>query len=133
MLRVPTRPPRPSRRRADADQFPEDLLSIDDDVKIGTLQVVMGTVEREFRAVAGRPPKADDVLDFYALAIGALLDADTHLQTDEDFQLGALTAASHIKSRAIQLRASHDAHGRSFYEAITAKIDEIFDQRSRPH
>ncbi len=112
---------------------PEDLLSIDDDVKIRTLQMVMGTVEREFRAAAGRPPKADDVLDFYALAIGALLDADTHLQTDEDFQLGALTAAGHIKSRALQMRASHDEHGRSFYEAVTAKIDEIIEQSSRPH
>jgi hypothetical protein len=112
---------------------PEELLSIDDDVKIRTLQMVMGTVEREFRAVAGRPPKADDVLDFYALAIGALLDADTRLRTEEDFHLGALTAATHIKSRAVQMRASHDAHGRSFYEVITSKIDEIIEQSSRPH
>ncbi|CAM3236017.1 hypothetical protein SPAN111604_12360 [Sphingomonas antarctica] len=111
----------------------EGLLSIDDDVKIRTLQIIMGTVEREFRAAAGRPPKADDVMDFYALAIGALLDADTRLHTEEDFHLGALTAANHIKSRAIQMRASHDAHGRSFYEVITAKIDEIFEQSERPH
>lgn len=74
----------------------EELFGIDDDVKIRTLQMVMATVEREFRAAAGRPPKADDVLDFYALAIGALLDADTHLRTDEDSELGASTAASHI-------------------------------------
>ena len=112
---------------------PAELLSIDDDVKIRTLQMVMGTVEREFRAATGRPPKADDVMDFYALAIGALLDADDHLHTEQDFHLGALTAANHIKSRAIQMRASHDAHGRSFYEAVTAKIDEICEQSERPH
>jgi|GEM_PF-3591085 len=112
---------------------PDELLSLDDDVKIRTLQMVMGTVEREFRAAAGKPPEADDVMDIYALAIGALLDADTHLKTEDDFHLGALTAANHIKSRAMQMRASHDAHGRSFYEAVTAKIDEIFEQSARPH
>lgn len=112
---------------------PRDLLRIDDDVKIHTLQMVMGTVEREFRAATGAPPGADDVLDFYALAIGALLDADTHLATEEDFHLGALTAANRIKSRAIQMRASHDAHGRSFYEVITTKIDEIISQSNHPH
>lgn len=60
----------------------------------------------------------DDLLDFFALGIAAIIDNDTLLTTPRDRRLAVETARKHIERNVKELRTAHDESGVSLLSLI---------------
>ena len=76
---------------------------------------------------------ADDIMDFFAIAIAALLDNDSNLTTPRHLlRIGAETAAKHIERRAKKFRAMQGQAGISWF-SLAMERAEAPATRSQTH
>jgi hypothetical protein len=77
---------------------------------------------RLFEALAGCTEDGevtgDDVVDFFAMAIGALLDNDSNLKTPRDLRLGADVVAKRTEVWAKEFRRVQDQSGVSWLSTV---------------
>lgn len=66
---------------------------------------------------------ADDIIDFFAMAIASVLDNDSHLTSPRHLRIAAETAAKHIERRAREFRAMQTAMGTSWFELAMQQFE----------
>lgn len=94
-------------------------FNITDDGKLKVLSELMDIVMAMLAQEAGggvemnggRALSGEDLIDFFSLAIAAVLDQDDHLKTPRDLRLAAETVAGHILRRLKAFRVETEATG----------------------
>lgn len=61
---------------------------------------------------------ADDIIDFFAIGIAAVIDNDTNLTTPGDLRKAAQVATKMIEGRVKELRALQAQEGQSFLDLV---------------
>lgn len=91
-----------------------DLMKIALEKKVAVLSSVMKPI---MDLLAAELPEGDDdltgddILDFFALGVAALIDNDSLLTTPRDLRLAVETARKHVDRHVKELRAAHDESG----------------------
>lgn len=73
----------------------------------------------------GGEATADDIIDFFAMAIASVLDNDSYLTTPRHLRIGAETAAKHIERRAREFRAMQTAMGSSWFSLAMDQAERM--------
>jgi len=91
------------------------------DYKMQMMLTMMPTV---FDALAGGAEDgdvtADDVVDFFAMSVAAIIDNDTRLKTPRDLRMGAETVAKRMEGWAKEFRKGQDETGVSWLTVAMA-------------
>ncbi|UYY57103.1 hypothetical protein [Sphingomonas sp. S2-65] len=74
-------------------------------------KLVVQTADGLAEKAPGRKLTADDMVDVWAMALGALVANDSNLKTPRDFRLTAETVAAHINKHAKEFRKLQDEEG----------------------
>lgn len=89
-------------------------MKVDIQAKVDLFQKIMPLV---MDYLAANSPdnalSADDIIDFHALSIAAVLENDTNLTTPQQLRKGSEVAAKHIATWVRLLRLDHQARGAS--------------------
>lgn len=92
-------------------------LNVPTEYKSQMLQAMVPTaVIMLAQGAEGGEATADDIIDFFAMAIASVIDNDSYLTTPRHLRIGAETAAKHIERRAREFRAMQTAMGTSWFE-----------------
>jgi hypothetical protein len=95
------------------------MMNVSSEDKMKVLGVLY---PRLFEALAGCTEDGevtgDDVVDFFAMAIGALLDNDSNLTTPQQLRLGVATAAKRAEVWTKEFRKVQDATGTSWLSTV---------------
>lgn len=79
------------------------------------MDIVMAMLAQEsgggVKMNGGRALSGDDLIDFFSLAIAAIIDQDDYLKTPRDLRLAAETVAGHVLRRLKAFRVETDASG----------------------
>lgn len=87
--------------------------------KLSVLQAHVGQIMEQLGTMAdGNDLTADDLVEFFAMGIAAVIDNDTNFKSPRDLRKASEAAAKVIEQRAKDFRALNDATGVSTLDIL---------------
>jgi hypothetical protein len=94
------------------------MFNVSDEVKVDLLGQSMPQIIGALNSCSVGELGADDIIDFLALCMAAMLDNDSQLVTPRDLRLGSEVVAKRIEHRARELRTLRRPGEKSMLAAI---------------
>jgi 20S proteasome alpha/beta subunit len=89
-------------------------MTVPADAKLQLLGSTMGLIMDSLASHTPGELTADDILDFFAIGMAAVIDNDTHLTTPRDVRIASETAGKRVEQWTKELRKLQVEAGESF-------------------
>lgn len=100
-------------------EIPTPEFNAKDHEKMGACLAIMPLVFDTLQSYnPGKEISADDIIDFHALCIAAILENDTHITTPKQTKDALLTVTTFVKRWVRTLRGLRDPDGASFLKSL---------------